>query len=410
MPSRRLPVATVCYALLLLLLLPPLPGCWVSVQKRPENFEVVVPRSNLVARRCAASGGAEALQARYAGLVGPPACAIISSPRVRAAASVLAKLAAADQLRPLALRAVELLQLGKLQLGRGLNWPELQELWPVEDARDSDGRESRDALAAFARLLTIGTNEAIAFSIQSGSQLPGQVLGTCLGQQGLALRISDAGHPWGPMARLRVADGPQSLRGLHVVAWERFGPGGDVSYRGRAELLGGDGLGSSAYEARVGDTLYLAEPDRAAFLEIATFDRLPLSAALLSAQDLLDLDVPLADMGEELREAQEFASAHRGLPPSELLAAQLARLAGFSLVRQVLLLAKGDPDWLQVLPVLSPLAAQAYSAAESQLTGFWVAPWRLGPDSGAGLQVLGVTALLAGVVLVLAAAWGSGSL
>lgn len=356
---------------------------------------------------------AESLRAQFGCLVDAPACSLMASPRVRAAGKVLAKLADAKKLQTFSCRALELLEAGQLLVDRSgsLNW---EDLVNTADAHVLSAND-RLALEAALRLVTIGTNDAIAFTISEGGQLPGRVAGLWRregakgpGQQGSA-ELKDAGESWGPMARIVAVNGSDMVQGLHVVAWERYGPDGSQAYRGRAELLTSSlGRSDSAYELRPGDVLHLAEPDRAAYLEVATFDRLPLSASLLLPQDVLELEVPLdpglRDLGPELREARDFAQDLERLSPGERSAAKLARLGSCPVARQVLFLAERDADWSRVLPILSPLALRFYEAAESQLTNFWAAPRRLTPGLE-GYQLLVVSALLLGMLLAAAVSW-----
>lgn len=341
----------------------------------------------------------EALRQRFAGLVDMPACELLASPRVRAGGAVLAALANQGRLEAVAGCAVELLRSGRLWLDRGrLNWLELQKVAALDPS-------SCQALEELAWLVTIGTDEALSVAAAANAELPGRALAHC-GPELVVVDLVDAGGSWGPLARFKVETGPAALRGLHLVAWERYAADGARFYRGRAEVAAG---GSAARRLRRGDVLHLARADRAAFLEVATFDRLPLSAAFLRPQDLLELESPLASPGEELQEARTFEEAQKGLAPEEVRRARLTRLAGCPTVRQLLFLARCDEQWARVLPTLSRVVPPAYEAAESQLKGYWAGPGRLGPSLEAPL-VLGLTAVAAAAVLVSAAAWRLGEL
>ena len=313
---------------------------------------------------------------------------LLQSRSVRAAARALAGLADAGQLGAVGAGALSLLREGRLLRGPGELDPDaMREVWP------EGGGGGLEALGGLARLLSIGTNDAEDFVVTRGGSLPGEVEGLLRGQAA-RLRFRDAGAAWGPMARLQVADadvdGGPALGGCHLVAWTRGG-----AYQTRAELLAGGG----SRRARGGDVLHLAAADRAAYLEVATFDRLALSASLLRAEDFAELE--LADPGEELREAMRFAEEVGGMPAEERYARRLARLAGFPIVRQALFLAEQDEDWSRVLPALRPLAAPAYEALESRLTGYWKSPTRVGP-AASGAAVLAVAGLAAGLLLLVA--------
>ncbi|CAK0862071.1 unnamed protein product [Prorocentrum cordatum] len=333
----------------------------------------------------------EALYGRFAGLVERPACALMTSERVRAAGLALSRLYDAGELERCVTRAVEVLGAGKLMRSPGvIDDRVLDSIWPA-------GRGGRDSLKDLAQLLSIGTNEAIGFSVTRGSPLLEPLDGKWQG--GLCkLSLEDAGASWGPLARWRVTSGPPELHGLHLVAWQRVDPLTGRTYRSRAEL---SFLGTFALQAQPGDVLQLARSDRAAYLEVATFDRLPFSAPLVREDDLAELGMSFVDLGSEFMEARHFAQKQNQLGPAEARRARIKRLSTFPIFRQALFVAKRDAVWTRLLPSLAPFAYAVYEAAESQLPRFWSTPSQP-VDNPSGLQVIVATTLAAGALLAVA--------
>eukprot|EP00446_Apocalathium_sp_SHHI-4_P077167 CAMPEP_0177560150 /NCGR_PEP_ID=MMETSP0369-20130122/71223_1 /TAXON_ID=447022 ORGANISM="Scrippsiella hangoei-like, Strain SHHI-4" /NCGR_SAMPLE_ID=MMETSP0369 /ASSEMBLY_ACC=CAM_ASM_000364 /LENGTH=363 /DNA_ID=CAMNT_0019046941 /DNA_START=83 /DNA_END=1170 /DNA_ORIENTATION=+ len=335
-----------------------------------------------------------ALLSRFAGLVNEPACSILASRRVRAGAAVLADLAEEGRLEAFVKQLIDLIRTGQIPWDsrRKGKWVDFQQVG-ILDPR------SAAALADLARLVTIRTNEGEDCCIVEGGRgLLGEVRVLHTGSPA-CLRCVDRGDSWGPLARMTVSDGPAELCGMHVVSWKRYARDGAQVFRSRAELLA---LGDSAYDVQDGDVLHLADAERAAFLEVACFDRMPLSAALLRQQDLLDLDIPLVELSRELQEARAFEEAQRGAPVAEVRRARLARLATFPIVRQVLSMARQDDPWSRILPVLSSVADAAYEAAESQ-SGYWAAPTRMDADVDGSQVLLLVAVACLGLLLIAAA-------
>eukprot|EP00929_Paragymnodinium_shiwhaense_P114739 TRINITY_DN83234_c0_g1_i1.p1 TRINITY_DN83234_c0_g1~~TRINITY_DN83234_c0_g1_i1.p1 ORF type:complete len:203 (+),score=13.65 TRINITY_DN83234_c0_g1_i1:687-1295(+) len=184
---------------------------------------------------------------------------------------------------------------------------------------------------------------------------------------------------------------------MRLVAWQRNRYSG-MWYRSRAELASSR---SSSCEVLSGDILYLASADRAAFLEVATLDRLPLSAALMNAEDLAELEAPLNGLGSELSDALEFAEQQSKVSQQEARQMRLARLATFPIVRQVLFMAQQDAVWSKLLPVFARRAEDAYEAAESQLPAYWSAPTRVDPPVS-GWQVFLLVILAIGFLFTAA--------
>lgn len=333
---------------------------------------------------------ADELRSRLACLVDAPACALVASPCVRSAGVVLSRLAADGRLGDIAEEALGALRAGDLLTAPGkLDWDRVSKFWP-------QGAEHRATFDGVARLLSIGTNDAVAVTVLEGrSYLPGSVE-VRRGGRTERISLTDVGSAWGPLGRLRVDAGPSELLGRHLVAWWREdGAIGAGFYRSRAEIAAGRGDSNVAFP---GDILYLSGPDRAAFLEIATFDRMPISVALVRDEDFSEVDGVGAGGGTEFQEARSFAASLRGLNEGDARAARLSRLLSHPILRQVAYVAERDGTWAPALEVLAPMAPAAYQAAEARLPAFWTAPSRLGPGLE-GQQVLVLVAASAAVVL-----------
>merc|ERR1712194_795814 len=117
--------------------------------------------------------------------------------------------------------------------------------------------------------------------------------------------------------------------------------------------------------------------------------------------DLADLGMSFANLGDEFMEALRFAEEQKQVGPAEARRARMKRLSCFPIFRQALFAAERDAVWTRLLPSLAPFAYALYEAAESRLPRFWSAPSRP-VDNPSGLQVIVATTLAAGALLAVA--------
>lgn len=201
---------------------------------------------------------------------------------------------------------------------------------------------ARDALWGLTELLTLGTRQAAQVKVVArGDDGHLEVLFND-GPGAIRLSQSDTQESWGNLSSYFVAEGPSEFLGQRLVAHWRSG------------II----CEEPDFTAQAGDVLCLATQDRAAYLLIAAFDRLPDNA--LHPTTWMHKQRFTAQV---VGEAQQFA---RSLQEVKSVAgrvqARLQRLTESGIVQEFLSLAEQDETWSEVLTILRPHARRLYVA------------------------------------------------
>ncbi|CAE8625673.1 unnamed protein product, partial [Polarella glacialis] len=234
------------------------------------------------------------------GSSGPvPGEALVGSQTLREALEVMLKLLRSENgvssLDAVVDRAIAQLKAGVV------NWEELlgDKALAWEKTTGLPVSEVETRCRAALRLLTTGNNQAEEVQVSSGEGLTfdGTWLGPAAGRT-VAFRVarSPTDQLWGQWPSHYVVEGPAALLGHRLVACKR-GSGGNV-FTSSGEL-----------SVKTGDSLYLANADRAAILEMATYDQLPEFAGML-AQLLREGQTPADEIQAppEMMEAARFTN------------------------------------------------------------------------------------------------------
>eukprot|EP00434_Breviolum_minutum_P025492 symbB.v1.2.022525.t1/scaffold1944.1/size145740/2 len=180
-----------------------------------------------------------------------PPLALLQSPVLRPAVRILLEVGAQGQVDRLIDCTLEQMEKGQV------DWSQLCNCAPV---LASHQREAHEAI----RLLTLGNNMATEVTLSKGDGLSVEglwALGTKGTIKGRLERSKDQG--WGQWASFFLVEGPEELLGYRMVACKRS----------NGENIFNQKTGMPSFKA--GDTLFFAAPDRAALLELATYDQLP---------------------------------------------------------------------------------------------------------------------------------------
>lgn len=218
--------------------------------------------------------------------------------------------------------------------------------------------DAETALRGAAHFLTLGNNQAAAVEVTSAS---GQSVAGKLGGIGVEFSLdrSPASSSWGQWSANMVVEGPPALLGKRLVAATRK-PDNNVFEDGQLRL-------------KPGDLIFLADAVRAAYLELATFDRMPeISRGLAQLLKQLE-EAGSADGGvDAIRAPREMLDAARFLNRLDLLPSEqarvrerLRRLQEAPVGRELLRAARADGEWWELAEALAPKAEQLYTAARS---------------------------------------------
>jgi len=201
--------------------------------------------------------------------------------------------------------------------------------------------EAKNKLRALVKLLTLGSKSVEQVQVISCDGLAVEVVSHGALQR-VELRKSLHWRAWGYLSAYFVARGPLNLASSRLVAHLRNG----VPCEG------------STLDPDVGDVLCFAPADRAAYLLVAAFDRLPDNAERLTWMHRQRFSPQVLD------EARRFNGFLQSLPTTEeRVHARFQRLRESAVVQDFLGLAEADDIWREVLLTLEPCAEKLYGAA-----------------------------------------------
>ncbi|CAK8991382.1 unnamed protein product [Durusdinium trenchii] len=328
---------------------------------------------------CASAGGAL-----------PPSLALLKSPSLRPAVRILLELQrlegqqVIDSLIDCALEQMETGQ---------LDWSSITDRLPSSTPRAEAAARvaARPAAEAAVRLMTLGNNLAEEVTVQQGDGLKMDGLRTSgVSMKGCLQRCAEDG--WGQWASYFVAEGPEDLIGQRLVACKRVGGERIVGEKGKASF-------------KAGDLLYFAMPDRAALLEMATYDQLPEFSAQLALMFREGLDERGVVAPPEMLEAAKFLNSIQDLNEAEEAERRLYRFEKSPLARRAFEDLQLDELWAEFWPALTPRLPEIYKALRKAMLRARplqkMEPRRV---SVVRINVLGVIGLL---VVFGALAWGA---
>ncbi|CAK9009811.1 Hypothetical protein (Fragment) [Durusdinium trenchii] len=285
---------------------------------------------------CASAGGAL-----------PPSLALLKSPSLRPAVRILLELQrlegqqVIDSLIDCALEQMETGQ---------LDWSSITDRLPSSTPRAEAAARvaARPAAEAAVRLMTLGNNLAEEVTVQQGDGLKMDGLRTSgVSMKGCLQRCAEDG--WGQWASYFVAEGPEDLIGQRLVACKRVGGERIVGEKGKASF-------------KAGDLLYFAMPDRAALLEMATYDQLPEFSAQLALMFREGLDERGVVAPPEMLEAAKFLNSIQDLNEAEEAERRLYRFEKSPLARRAFEDLQLDELWAEFWPALTPRLPEIYKA------------------------------------------------
>lgn len=280
---------------------------------------------------------------------GTPARAILASATSRRALDTLAELQESKEGETQLHRLVNQV-LKQLEIGR-VDWEALmgdREVWGMVGLRHEIVEQH---LMDASRLLMLGNNLADQVEVVSSIGLTFNGTWNGIESRFVMARGEDA-ERWGQWSSYVIIDGVEDIVGKRMVALDRKTDIGIFSDSGDLNL-------------NVGDRLYLASADRAALLELATFDRLPeLSGQLARLLREESSDQIAAPKG--MMEAACFLNRLEMLPgETEKLDARFRRLQGFQLVQELLPLLRADSAFRMILSVIEPQGLEFYNATRT---------------------------------------------
>lgn len=226
-------------------------------------------------------------------------------------------------------------------------------LGPPEDwqAAGVEVTEAEEALKAAQPLLTLGTGLAHALHVNSSSPALSLVV-TWLDWQGsVEFAVSPPEEGWGHWASCHVKVGPPSLLGRRLVAMLRAS--------GEAAVLSE----RRSLEVMPGDVVFVAEPDRAAILELASYDQMPeFSQRLAEALRDPTVDPQSIVANKQMREAATFLNSLDKLSAEEEFEKRFQRLKDFKLVRDLHDAVAASPSWSELMTALRSHDKELYRA------------------------------------------------
>jgi len=213
------------------------------------------------------------------------------------------------------------------------------------------------------RLLTIGNNLADELEVTTvtGASMDIRMAFSDANAATISLSRSPDIQRWGQWSSYYIGAGPGYLFGKRLVAIKR---------QSQAPVFGPSG----AIDFHRGDLLYVAEPDRAAFLELATFDQLPeMSIALAQLVKQLEADpgsaTQVADAlsaPPKMLEAANFWNRLQSMSDDDAkVDSRLRRLQDEPLVQDINRLVADDEDWSTLAKALEPWFAKIYAAVRA---------------------------------------------
>lgn len=312
----------------------------------------------------------------------PASLAVRHSPALRRAVRILRDLHRDEGGRPLN----DLIDVALDQMAKGqLDWSQICSVAPRLAAHAEEAQEA-------IKLLTLGNNMAEDVILSGGNGLCIDGRWNDASITGRLERTKEEG--WGQWASFFLAEGPEELLGHRMVACKRTSGGNVFNPK----------TGEPSFKS--GDQLYLAMPDRAAVLELATYDQLPEFAVELARLLQEGVDEKGIVGPAEMVQAAKFLNSIKDLNEAEEAERRLYRFEKSPLSRRLYDELQSDPVWAEFWTAITPRIPEIYKAFRQAMLRSRPAQ-RMEPRrvSVLRINVLGVLGLLAIVGAVAWAAW-----